>query len=218
MRKLFFVSLILIAAGGAGRADVFYDDLGSWEAAATSVTSVDFESAGVPPNSLSFIGMGAGANYSAGGINFAVGSSSDGLLAVLGDNFYYPGVAVITTQGSSTAVNDLLITLPAPVTALGFTFGDFYGDTATVTLSDGAVAYPTADALFINPSLGFFGVTGSTGITSLEITTPDPVMNVGSVYTGASVAPEPAYLAEGGLLLALITGVALRRRLQETRN
>jgi hypothetical protein len=216
MRKLFFIPLLLIAAGGAGRADVFYDDLGSWEAAANSVTSVDFESS-VPPGSDSIIGAGAGTNITVGGINFAVGPSSDGSLFLVGDNILYPG-AVIASAYSSTPVNDLLITLPSPVTALGFTFGDFYGDTATITLSDGAVAYPTANAYVVYPSLGFFGVTGSTGITSVDITTPDPIMNVGSVYTGMAAAPEPAYFAEGGLLLAFITGLALRRRLKEAKN
>lgn len=216
MRKMFFVPLILVVAAGAGRADIFYNNLASWQASAISVTTVNFESS-VAPNSVAFIGAGAGASTNVGGITFGVGPSSNGLLFLLGDNIYYPGVAVISSQQSTTPVNDLQITLPAPVTALGFTFGDFFGDTATITLSDGAVAFPTANALAVYPSLGFFGVTSSTGITSVDISTPDPVMNVGSFYAGTAT-PEPAYFAEGGLLLAVIAGFTWRRRLKETKN
>jgi hypothetical protein len=167
---------------------------------------VDFEGI-VSAGSWAYVGSGAGANTTVGGVNFAIGPFSNGYLFIIGDDVYYPGTAVISSQESTTAFNDLLITLPDPVTALGFYFGDFYGDTATITLSDGTVQLQTA--LFM-PYLGFFGVTAPGGVSQVDITTPDTAMNVSDVLYG-SIVPEPAAAILSGMGIALI-GVLLRRR------
>ncbi len=205
MRRQFLIPLILLAGTYAGRADVLYNDPTAWLSSATGVTTFNFEGL-VAPGTFAFLGSGPGANITLGGINFAVGPSSDGGLFVVGDGIYYSNAA-ISTQGSSTPFNELVITLPAPVTALGFTFGDFFADTATITLSDGTVALPTA---VMAPFLGFFGVTSPTGISWVDISTPDPVINVGSVSFGAET-PEPYSLM---LLAIAISGLVMRKRVQ----
>lgn len=214
MRRLFCVPVILLAASFSAQADLFYNDPTTWLSATTgAVTTVNFEGLVPPPFGGIFIGSGAGANTTVGGINFAIGPASNGNLFILADGIYYPGTAVISSQESTTAVNDLLITLPAPVTALGFWFGDFYGDTATITLSDGQFAQPTAAAL---PYLGFFGVAAPGGITSVDITTPDEVMNLSSVSFGTTtVTPEPSALLLLATVIALM-GLLLRKRLRRS--
>jgi hypothetical protein len=194
--------LILLVAACAARADIIYNDQASWLSALSGApTTVNFEGL-APPGGASYIGSGAGANTTVGGINFAVGPSSNGNLFIIGDNLYYPGTAAISSQESTTAFNDLLITLPFSVTAVGFSFGDFFGDTATITLSDGTVSFPTATPI---PYLGFFGATAPGGaINWVDITTPDQVMNVASVSYGFATTPEPA----APLLLATMLGLA----------
>jgi hypothetical protein len=211
VRKLFGIAVILHVASWVVQAgpifpDVLYNDPAIWSAAVTGVTNVNLEGI-VPPSSYAYVGRGAGANTTVDGVNFAIGPSSNGYLWIIGDDFYYPGTAVITSQESTTPFNDLLITLPDAVTALGFYFGDAYGDTATITLSDGTVQLQTALA---GPYLGFFGVTAPGGVTQVDITTPDVVMNVSDVSYGSSV-PEPIAPILSGMGIALI-GVLLRRR------
>jgi hypothetical protein len=205
MQKQLLIPLLLLAGAYVGRADVVYNDPTAWLNAVTGVTTVNFEGL-LPPGTGAFVGSGPGANFTYGGINFAVSPSSDGLLFVLGDGIYYP-TAVVSSQASTTPFNGLVITLPAPVTALGFSFGDFYADTATITLSDGTIAQPTA---VMAPYLGFFGVISPVGITFVDIETPDPAINIGSVSFGAQT-PE----TESPLLLAIaIAGLIVGRRLK----
>lgn len=213
MRRLFCVPVILLAASFSAQADLFYNDPTTWLSATTgAVTPVNFEGL-VAPGNFSLIGSGAGANTTVGGINFAIGPASNGNLFILGDGVYYPGTAVISSQESTTAFNDLLITLPARVTALGFWFGDFGGDTATITLSDGQFAQPTAA---VAPYLGFFGVAAPGGITSVDITTPDPVMNLSSLsYGTTTVTPEPSALLLLATVIAIM-GLLLRKRLRRS--
>ncbi len=205
MRGQFLIPVLLLAGAYVGRADVVYNDPTTWLKAVTGVTTVNFEGL-LPPGDVAFVGSGPGANFTLHGINFAISPASDGGLFVLGDGVYYP-TAALTSQGSTTPFNGLVITLPAPVTALGFSFGDFFADTATITLSDGTVAFPTAVMV---PYLGFFGVTSPVGITSVDIETPDPAINIGSVSFGAET-PE----TESPLLLAIaIAGLIVGRRLK----
>jgi hypothetical protein len=203
----YLICILGLAASYVANADVIYNNPAAWQNAVSGATTINFEGI-APVNGYTYIGSGPGTSFTLGGVQFAIGPASNGNLFIIGDNFYYPGTAVISSQESTTPVNDLLITLPRPVTALGFFFGDFDGDTATITLSDGTVAFPTAVEV---PYLGFFGVTSNIGITSVgisavDITTPDIVLNVASLSTGV-VSPEPAEMVP---LLALIALLAAR--------
>jgi hypothetical protein len=212
MQKRFYLTLLFLLASRVVNADfvyadVIYNDPVTWLSAISGqVMTVNFEGL-APGGSYRYIGSGPGANTSVNGVNFAVGPNSNGNLFIIGDDFYYPGTAAISSQGSSTAFNELLITLPGPSKALGFYFGDFGGDTATITLSDDTVALPTA---IVVPYLGFFGVTtwdSGTEINSVDISTPNVVMNVSSLSYSSSV-PEPTSLTLLGVALVFM-GVVL---------
>lgn len=83
-----------------------------------------------------------------------------------------------------------LITLPGTVTAIAFDFGDFPGDVATITLSDGTVQTETAGA---NGTVAFVGVTDPEGITSVDITEPADsfTINVTDFSYATANSPEP---------------------------
>lgn len=218
-RGLRFISLLLLAIiltrADSVFADIFYNDQGAWSSAVSgSITTMNFEGI-APSDAVTFVGSGAGANTTVSGLNFAIGSSSNGDLFVIGDDFYYPGTSVISTQQSSTPFNDLVITLPVATQALGFYYGDFFGDTPTITLSDGAV--DNTETFTALPYLGFWGVTtydtGAT-ITSVEISSPSTVfftkpegnvINVASVSYAVTSVPEPASLALLGMALLSMT-------------
>ena len=217
MRKgLRFISLLLLAIiltqADSVFADIFYNDPGAWSSAVSgSVTTMNFEGI-APSGAATFVGSGAGAKTTVSGLTFAIGSTSNGDLFVIGDGLYYPGTSVISTQQSTTPYNDLVITLPVPTQALSFYYGDFFGDTPTITLSDGAV--DNTETFTARPFLGFWGVTtydtGAT-ITSVDISAPSKVFfttpqgNVINVASISFAAPEPASLALLGMALLCMT-------------
>jgi len=227
MRKgLRFISLLLLAIiftqADSVFADIFYNDPGAWSSAVSgSVATMNFEGI-APSGGATFVGSGAGANKTVSGVNFAIGSSSNGDLFIIGDNFYYPGTAAISTQQSTTPFNDLVIKLPRPTQALSFYYGDFFGDTPTITLSDGAV--DNTETFTARPFLGFWGVTtydSGAAITSVEISAPSTVffttpqgnaINVASVSFAA--VPEPASLALLGIAALCVT-LVYRKQLRQ---
>lgn len=210
MRRLLCFMLLLFVAHGAAWADTFYSSSAAWNAAVTSTTNVNFEGI-VPPNGFNYYGFGPGAGITVGGVQFSVGpAGTDNLLFVLGDGYYGFPVSTIAPQSESGTVNDLLITLPASVTALAFDYSGFVtsGGT-TVALSDGvSVALPSYNA----PTLQFFGVTSSSGITWVDITVGGLGLNLdGITYGTANPVPEPGSLALTGVGVLAVAGTIRRK-------
>lgn len=212
MRNL-LCGLIVLLASGVGQAGTVYTGAAAWNAAVTGVTTINFE--GIAPDGVYvYYGSGPGASVAVGGVSFAVGPASpDGMLFVSGDNTYYPMASVNSQRPTTTgAPNDLLITLPSAVTAVAFDFGDFNGQTATITLSGGTFYTETAAPY---GTTAFFGVTAPGGITSVDITEPAAgyTINVTDFsYGTAATAPEPSSLLLFGAGLAGVAGILRRRR------
>lgn len=202
---------VLLAAGGAARADVVYNNQAAWNANVSGVTTVNFEAI-VPVNGF----QAYPGTTTVGGVNFSIGPASPaGLLFVIGDNFYGFGVATVSSQDPGTGINptnDLLITLPNPATAVAL---DFIVDPGTVTvqLSDGLSQQLTAANA---PSSLFFGVTAPGGITSVDISEPYSLgaqsINLSDVSyaTAATATPEPSSYAF--FSVALAAGLVWMRR------
>ncbi len=189
-------------------ADTFYTSQAAWAAATSGVSTVNFEGL-APDSNFILVGSGAGANTTIGGVNFAVGPLSNGNAFILGKNFYYPGVSAFSSQESTTGTDDLLITLPSAVTAVGLDYGAVSTFAVTFTLSDGSTIAETAGGL---ATLSFLGETSSVGITSVDIKGADTLNGINMTdFSSGTAVPEPeAWVLLATILLCL--GVVLRRR------
>jgi hypothetical protein len=208
--QLFVLVALVIGLGSlAARADTSYSTEASWASALSgSPTTINFEGIGAPYiGTTGILGLGPGTSTTVGGVSFAIGpSGTSNFLVIGGDGSYYPVSTLSAQPTNPTTPADFLISLPSPVTALGFDFGALYvGSSATITLSDGFVQTVTAPA---STDLAFFGVTAPGGITSVDITLPGSATTYGLAvadfsYGTASPPPVP----EPNTLLLLGSGL-----------
>ncbi len=205
---------ILAASTLSAHADTLYTTQASFNAATTGETTVTLGSL-ITENTASQVSPPA---ITVGGVDFGIDTStSNGNLYEIGANYgsgHYGVDATLSSQGSTTGTNNLMITLPMEETAVSILFNGFENlnsvftsEPITITLSDGqswTITDPVA-----NGSYSFLGVISETPITSLELTDADVVgnttLNVAQVqYANSAVAatPEPSslFLLETGLL------------------
>ena len=168
-------------------------------------------------NNYNFINVPVPPGLTVSGVRFTIDQTNDdGNLFVLGKGFYYPNNSALSSQGSTTGPNNLVIAIPGSgVTAVGMDFGSIFGTTATFLFPTGdSFDVPTASL----PDLGFVGFTSTTPFASLTIDIPNTdALNISSFSYGtpsASVAPEPSGLALLGVGAVCSLGYGWRRRKQ----
>jgi hypothetical protein len=202
----------LTTAALAGASTITFTNQAAFAAATSGIsfTTVDFE--GVAPDN-SFIFEPTPPGVTLMGANFTIDHSTGntGNLFVIGDDFYYPGNSVLSSQVSANAANNILITFPATETALSLKVGTL-GAAASWSwaLSNGDTGVLNAPAF---NTLSFFGLTSTSPFTTLRLTglvgtSNDEVLNIDDVSfgTGAvATVPEPAsiFLLGGALALAV---------------
>ncbi len=192
---------VLAASTLSAYADTLYTTQAGFNAATTGDTTVSLGSL-IANNTASQVSPPA---ITVGGVDFAIDTStSNGNLYEIGANYgsgHYGVDATLSSQGSTTGTNNLVITLPTEETAVSILFNGFENldsvftpEPITVTLSDGqswTVTDPAANGSYL-----FLGVTSGTPITSLTLTDADVVgnttLNVAEVqYADAAVTPTP---------------------------
>jgi hypothetical protein len=168
-------AVALLCATTANATVTFYSNFASFNAAAPSFDTItipdvgDFEFFGVGDASVTYDGVTFSQSASLGnGDFFNVSPGNSGVRAVISSQFQSSGVA------------NILITLPASVTAFAFDYGTAFGGDVTFKLSDGnTTTFGGGGFFYLTP--GFFGVTDSGGITSVLVTSPDLVLNINGV-------------------------------------
>jgi|KBSMisStaDraftv2_1062788.scaffolds.fasta_scaffold346885_1 PEP-CTERM putative exosortase interaction domain len=227
MPRSFAISAVLAAAmtlttaAFAGAATITYTNQAAFAAATSGITftTVDFEGVAAD-NSFVFEPTPPGVTLM--GANFTIDHSGGnvGELFVIGDDFYYSGNSVLSSQHSTPVANNIVITLPGLETALSLNLGTLEdAESWSWALSNGDTGVLSAPAF---DSLSFFGLTSTSGFDTLRLTGPaNPVrpdaMNIDDVSFGAETAatvPEPASMVLVGSALALAGG--RRRRARRT--
>jgi PEP-CTERM motif len=193
MRKLFGAVLALVLVSGI--------------ASATLVTVV------VPdPSPLPYIFYGNGdASVTYSGVMF------NQFLALGNANLFDVGPlfsgdpAVLSSQEASVGVENILITFPNPTGFFSIDYGTFNGSAVTFALSNGQTfTQGSTGSGYLTPD--FFTFSG-TAFTSVEITSPDFVMNINNItYNSGTTVPEPDTLVMLGSGIIGLAGV-LRRKI-----
>ena len=204
----------------ASAATITYTNQAAFAAATTGITlaTVDFE--GVAADG-GFVFEPTPPGVTLMGANFTIDHSggNTGNLFVIGDNFYYSGNSVLSSQQSTPVANNIVITLPGFETALSLNLGTLgAAESWSWALSNGDTGVLGAPAF---DTLSFFGLTSTSGFNTLRLTGPanpasNAAMNIDDVSFGAGSAatvPEPASLVLVGSALAL-AGARRRRALR----
>ncbi|MGD0630440.1 MAG: hypothetical protein ABR987_13875 [Terracidiphilus sp.] len=163
---IFVVLSLLIPSRGSAQSTT-YSSEAAFDFASTGLTTISFDVLAPQPGTYSSYATPPGVTLS--GVNF---SSTGSLIAAVSDTFCCTTYARGSDTLDSGPANNIVATLPANTTAIGF---DLY----TVTLGDPDGAAGNAD-IVVNgttyivgtdpaPSLVFFGITSSSPISSLAI-------------------------------------------------
>lgn len=195
-------ALLTVATASAAT----FTDRALWEAAVAGQTTIDFQGL-APDNGFTFLGPAA----TIGGVNFTAVSASN--LFVVGNDFYYPGNAVFSTQQNVNGGSGVEIDLGGAFGAIGFDIGSF--NQSSVTLIDHANG--DAATVLTSPSLsnlaffGFIAEPGDNPFSSFSLTIlVTEVLNIDNLsFADPLEVPAPGGLA---LLLAGLAGFGWVRR------
>lgn len=211
MKSIFFAGLLALTANTVFAASTTYSDFASWTddvgglITTDTYNSYDFTGGG---NNFSYYGSGV----TLGGITYSI--DGDGSIYGINKNLDYDAVyhkSNYIEWESSAPSSTLTVTLASYTNAIGFNFGQFYGEAANVvvTLGNGDI-FTTAG----NSAYAFFGVISSTVFNKFTIS--------GALYPSIdnlslgpiALAPVPEPETEGLMLAGLVLLGAVARRKQ----
>ena len=210
------VSCLLPSSASA--ATIFYTDRAAWEAAVagTPVTET-YESYGFSDPFGDFVGT----NVALGDYEYQI-TGSDFVAGIFGINSDILGFDAGYQSGSylewqlGDNGNALLVSiLTGAVSAIGFDFGQFYGDVSPFLIVLGNGDSTTVDSA--DNAYSFFGAITDAPFSSFTIASePFPIMDNLSRVDAATPVPEPASML---LLGSGLAGVAAykRRRMAKSR-
>jgi hypothetical protein len=190
------VAMLELTTSLALAGPTFYSTRATYNAATTGNTSINFEGI-APDNGFLFEPTPPGITLS--GVNFTIDhTNNNGTLFVIGDDFFYTGTSVLSSELSTTGPDNILITLPKAAAAFAVDFGNFAQTPVTFTLSTGDTFTEPTSAF---PDFVFLGVVNTAPFTSILISQPiNDALNLADFTFGLPV-PEPSTLAMGAVSL-----------------
>ena len=208
IKSIVIAGLLSLSATSAFAATTDYSDFTSWsDDIAGVITTETYNGYDFTGGGSNFVNYGTGTTL--GGITYTLGNGGTffGINKNLDYDAAYHKSNYIEWEGGSPT-NTLTITLASYTNAIGFNFGQFYGeaDTITVTLGNGDTFTPTG-----NTAYSFFGAISTSAFKTLTITgSPYPTLDNLSLGPVA-VVPEPE--TYGMMLAGLgLMGFIARRR------
>lgn len=118
--------------------------------------------------------------------------------------------AVLSSQGASVGVENILITLPNATTFFSVDYGTFNGSSVTFLLGNGDhFTQGSTGSGYLTPDL--FTVT-DTPFSTVLITSSDFVLNINNITYNSTTTPEPGTLVMFGSGIIGLAGV-LRRKI-----
>jgi hypothetical protein len=118
--------------------------------------------------------------------------------------------AVLSSQGASVGVENILITLPNATTFFSVDYGTFNGSSVTFLLGNGDhFTQGSTGSGYLTPDL--FTLT-DTPFSTVLITSSDFVLNINNITYNSTTTPEPGTLVMFGSGIIGLAGV-LRRKI-----
>lgn len=199
MKNLIYITIFLFASSAKATL-ITYNDIGTWNSAATGIVTNDFNHY---TNIQSF-----GTSHTENGVTYTGGS-----LFGQGNNGY-AGAQWIGEKWFSFERNTPYgIDFGQSLTALSFNFADYYNTNMDLTL-----LFNTGESVSINQGgsnqLGFIGITTDNAFTSVQLissNTQGPYFGIDNLSYGSKVSsvPEPSSVA---LLALSVLGLSFSRR------
>jgi len=212
MKSVFIAGLLSFAANSAFAATTEYADFSSWSddvaGIITTETYNEYDFTGGGTNNVFY-----GTSTTLGGITYTL--DNDGQLYGVNKNLDYDAAyhkSNYLEWQSGIPTNTLTITLASYTNAVGFNFGQFYGDAETFTVKLGNGDTFT---LLGSTTYSFFGAISTAAFKTVSITgLPYPTLDNLSVAP-AVAAPVPEPETYGMLLAGLfLAGLSVRRNRQ----
>lgn len=216
LRKLLFALAAFAAVAAAStpaRADtVVFTTRALFNAAATGLTTIDFEGIASPSSVANF-----SSPLTLQGVTFS--GSATGMISVVDSNFFAP-LFQFNSGAVLSGFSFIEVTLPAGITAIGTDLMSTNPDGRPfqVVLANGETFVVNTP---LRPGRGFFGITTDVAIASIRFTTiPSQTQGAGIPLLdnfsfgqrNAAAVPEPATILLLGTGLAGIATRARRRR------
>lgn len=207
MRRMVLLAVLAFVPGVVKADLVFYSTRGQFDAGTTAQTNINFE--GLAANN-GFIFYSTPPGVTLSGANFNINhTNNNGNLYAIGQNFYYPGTSVLSSQQTTIGLNNIVVTLPGLFTAFAVDVGSFGASNVTFTLS-------TGDVFNINtpnyPAFSFVGFASTLAFNSVRIETTDNVLNIDNV-SFATAVPVPSGMILAGVGVITLAGYSWRKRL-----
>jgi hypothetical protein len=205
MITAFAVALLFGGLGEAKGGLMTYSTPSSWSSVVTGVQTA------VIPNAYRSINPSLTVN----GVTFSQNNAlGNGILFNVGPVAGFAPYPALSDQDPTVGLANILIVFSSPVTAFALPYGTQYGGNVTLTLSNGDSTTVSSTAnVYGLPD--YIGITDTTPLTSVQITTTDPIVTIGNVsfgnLVGGTVA-EPSSLVLSGIAVAGVMAYTWRRR------